>query len=190
MKRISDKKGGRKKQSANVHQKNYATFKEPTDREDFLRQETSQYERIGRNTDDGHLSKERSADHSSSQSQSAMSVDHQLLSKERSSPKTSTNNVKLIPDADSHGKRKPYEAIAYVLPVKRNKKNTVDYCFEPQMKQKEQFVSQNLNQLYWTNNRQEHQSEFETSPTHLMKNAESKIIINDMTKITVPDSSN
>ena len=103
------------------HSKNLLT-------ENFLRQETSQYERIGRNTDDGHLSKERSADHSSSQSQSAMSVDHQLLSKERSSPKTSTNNVKLIPDADNRGKRKPYEAIAYVLPVKRNKKNTVDYC--------------------------------------------------------------
>ena len=128
LKRISDKKGGRKKQSANVLQKHSETLKEPTDREDFLRQETSHYERIGRNTDDGHLSKERSADHSSSQSQSGMSVDHQLLSKERSSPKTSTDNVKLVPDADSCGKRKANEVIAYVhniLPVKRNKKSNL-----------------------------------------------------------------
>ena len=74
--------------------------------------------------------------------------------------------------------------------TKRRRSTIVSCCFEPQMKQKEQFVSPNLNvQFYWTNNRQEHQSEFQTSPTHLMKNAESKIIINDMTKITVPDSS-
>lgn len=177
LKKMSDKKVGWKKQSASFRQKTSATLKKTTNREGFLRQEMPHYERIGNNTDDGHLSEECSADHSSSQLPIATYVDHQLLPEECSYPKTSSNNVKLIPDADSHGKRKASEIIAYVhnvSPVKRNKKNMVDYCDLLLQMPNETKRAICFSKFKWPillkDNWLEHHSEFQTLPTHLTKN--------------------
>ena len=173
---MSEKKAPRKKQSANVRQKTSDRSEETTKREDLVKAQKS--------------------DESSAKSSTERFGDYELPPKEQTSPTTSTNNVKVVRDTEGRGKRKANEIIAYVhsvSPIKRNKKNTIDYC---------DLVLQTSNEtkraICFSKSKRpilldrEHArtpvkiSNFTNTPNEERYGC--KLIINDMTKITVPES--